>query len=718
MKPPRPSVLALAAGMLCAGLHAQTAGNPTLNAVTVTATRSEALINTVPQSISIVDRKQIEQQLTVGGGLGDILGKLVPGFGIGRESPSTFTQTLRGRNINVLIDGVPQSTNRNGARILTLIDPSAIERVEVIRGATAIYGDGATGGVVNIITRKPTQGLTQTTEVGSNLILTHPGDSLGKLLRHTVSGTKDQLEFLGNVALEQTGAFFDADGDRVPPTGTGQGSLAETRSINLLGKLGWRFDALQHLELTASAYRAEQDTSYTTDPSVPATPLRGFKARAIDGLDLDKKEGTENAMLNLDYRHGSVLGSKMHAQLFVRDYQTVYSPFRRHNGTGPGPAVFQSFIDSRKHGGRLEFDSVLSRDHGVMMTWGADYIDETTSQSGYVHDLATYNASGGRVFRSTGQERVWAPPYDVVNKGVFSQLEWQATDKLLLRGGARHDAISVRVADYINISDGRVGGGRLKYSDTLFNLGAVYDISDRVNVFGSFNQGFSLPDMGLVLRGAPAGSSFATLNTQPQTVDNYEVGVRGNWQHTQASLSVFFSKNDLGARSGGLNAPITRAPERIYGLEATLDHQLSRTLRTGGTFSWNEGKRYAADGRELGYLGNDAIAPLKLTVYLEHDTTPSWSNRLQVAYSGVRDRFDPASTTPYQNRIGAYALVDWTSNYQVSKQGTLVFGVQNLLNRQYHNTFAQSVVTPGVYGNTAYAASPGATAHVAYKHSW
>lgn len=712
------TAISLAALTCAIAASAQTAER-SLGVVTVTATRSEALVNSVPQSVTIVGREEIDKQIAVGGGLGDILGRLVPGFGVGRESPSTFTQTLRGRNINVLIDGVPQSTNRNGARILTLIDPSAIERIEVVRGATAIYGDGATGGVVNIITRKPTDKFTNVTELGSNVALTHPGDSLGGLLRHTVSGTtRGGLEFLGNAALEQTGAFFDAEGDRIPPTGTGQGTLAETRSYNLLGKLGYKLDAQQRVSLTGQLYHAEQDTNYTTDPSVPATPLRGFKARAIPGLDLDKNEGTDNAQVSLDYHHSDVMGSRMHAQLFARDYKTVYSPFRRHTGGGAGPAVFQSFIDSRKYGGRLEFDTVLSRKHAVTMTWGADYIDETTSQSGYVHDLATYNATGGRVFRSTGEVRTWVPAYDLKSVGVFSQLEWQALEKLLLRGGLRHERIDASVPDFTNINDGPVGGGRKKYSDTLFNVGAVYDLTDRVNVFASYNQGFSLPDLGLVLRNAPGGASFATLNTQPQVVDNYEIGVRGNWEHTQASFAVFYSENELGARSGGLNAPIVRAPERIYGFEATLDHQIAKAWRVGGSFSWLEGKRFNAAGDELGYLGNDAIAPPKLTAYVEHRTTPHWSNRLQVLYSGKRDRFPAGSTTPYQNAIDAYAVVDWISEYRVSDKGTLKFGITNLLNNQYHSVFAQTVVTPGVYGNTAYAASPGAALHVSYKHAW
>lgn len=712
--------LAWAVAAACTTLtHAQeTASETSLSEVTVTATRSEALINSVPQSITVVRRDEIEKQVSAGSGLGDILGKLVPGFGLGRESPSTFTQTLRGRNLNVLIDGVPQSTNRNGARILTLIDPSAVERIEVIRGATAIYGDGATGGVVNIITRKGSGSASHVTEIGSNLALPHPSGGLGTVIRHTSSGSKDSLNFLANLAVEQTGAFFDANGDRIPPSGANQGSLAETRSYSLLGKLGYQLDAQQNIHVTAQAYKAHQDTDYTTDPSVPTSPLRGHTSRAISGLKLDKKEGTENSLLSADYHNKDIFGSKLHAQLFTRDYKTIYAPFQRHNGLGAGPQIFQSFIDSSKNGGRLEFDTLLSEKYGVTMTWGADHIHETTSQSGYVHDAAVYAATGGRVFQSTGKVVTWAPPYDIISTGLYGQFEWQTSDQLMLRGGLRHEKLDAKVNDFTNINGGAVGGGSKSYSDTLFNIGAVYDLNDRINLYASYNQGFSLPDMGLTLRNAAAGASFATLNTQPQVVDNYEVGVRANWHKTQASFAMFWSKNDLGARSGGINAPIVRAPEKIYGFEATLDQQLSKTLRTGGTFSWVEGKKFTSTGTEIGYLGNDAISPPKLTLYVEHQTTPQWFNRLQLAFSGVRDRFPATSTTPYQNRIQSYAVLDWVSQYKVSQQGVLTFGINNLLNRRYHNTFAQTVVTPGVYGNTAYAAASGATLHVTYKHTW
>ncbi|MFC3217204.1 TonB-dependent receptor plug domain-containing protein [Comamonas sp. JC664] len=66
---------------------------------------------------------------------------------------SDFGMTLRGRNVLVLVDGIPLNTNRDTARNLVNVEMSRIERVEVLRGSNAIYGSGATGGVISVTTR-------------------------------------------------------------------------------------------------------------------------------------------------------------------------------------------------------------------------------------------------------------------------------------------------------------------------------------------------------------------------------------------------------------------------------------------------------------------------------------------------------------------------------------------------------------------------------------
>ncbi len=83
----------------------------------------------------------------------DILGFLVPSLTPSSGTTSNYGMTMRGRVVQYMIDGVPQTGYRDGSRQLNSIQPSMIERIEVVSGATSIYGSGATGGIINIITK-------------------------------------------------------------------------------------------------------------------------------------------------------------------------------------------------------------------------------------------------------------------------------------------------------------------------------------------------------------------------------------------------------------------------------------------------------------------------------------------------------------------------------------------------------------------------------------
>ena len=69
-------------------------------------------------------RKQVQSQLTVNSDITSILQYTVPSLGPSAGQTSNTGQTLRGRQVLVLIDGVPQSTPlRNGGRDIRVIDP-------------------------------------------------------------------------------------------------------------------------------------------------------------------------------------------------------------------------------------------------------------------------------------------------------------------------------------------------------------------------------------------------------------------------------------------------------------------------------------------------------------------------------------------------------------------------------------------------------------------
>ena len=120
--------------------------------IIITGSRIAESIDEVPASITIITQKQIAAQLKVSSEIQSLLANLVPGMAPSTGSSSNSGQTLRGRSPLVMIDGVPQSTPlRNGSLGIRTLDASVIERIEVIKGATSIYGNGAAGGILSLI---------------------------------------------------------------------------------------------------------------------------------------------------------------------------------------------------------------------------------------------------------------------------------------------------------------------------------------------------------------------------------------------------------------------------------------------------------------------------------------------------------------------------------------------------------------------------------------
>jgi iron complex outermembrane recepter protein len=681
--------------------------------VTVSATRTVESIAAIPGAVTVIDGERLQDQSDLSNNLGDALGKLVPGLALGSQSNSSYGQTLRGRNAMVLIDGVPQSTTRNITRDLTTIDPSAIERVEVIRGTTAIYGEGATGGIISITTRRPTDGRWNfTTDFGGSLSLSHPNDSFGGFVRQTVTGKRGIFDFLVNGSFDRTGGFYDAEGDRIPPDPHGQGGLADTNVYNVLGKFGLDLTKRQRLQFTVNRYYGVQDTEYASDPSVNTRPALSVKARAIPGLQLDENQDSGNTLFNLDYSNSDIFGSRLQSQLYHREYRSRFFPFDGRAFPAFGRTIYQSRLEQKKTGGRLAVETVLPRRSGLTAVYGLDYVNERTSQPVGIMDPVVFDQSGGLVWRKV-RDSIFVPLIKQQNTGLFGQFEWKKFDRLVLRGGVRHERINVRIDDFTTIANNFIRGGKLDYADTLFNLGGVFYATDVFSLFANFGQGFSVPDIGLVLRGAPVGSTVNTLPFEAQKVNNYETGVRASWQRVQSSLALFYNTSDLGTSSGGFNQPVIRAPERVYGMEAVLDAQPTDKFRVGGTLTWLEGKSDPNLDGIYTYLNSYRIPPVKVTAYVEHNTTANWFNRLQVTYSGERKRFG-ANTGFGLRPVDDYATIDYLSSIRLPK-GTLRFGVENLLNRQYFTRESQLLRTGF---NSSYAAAQGAVLSFGYSISY
>lgn len=681
--------------------------------IVVTATRSEEEEAEITRSLTVITREQIEQQSGVTRNLGDILGQLVPGLAPGNQSLSEFGQSLRGRNPLVLIDGVPQSTNRNASRNIRLIDPSVVERIEVLRGPTALYGDGATGGIINIITRSGGDG---DPEFNATLGVTgslsqFESDSLGGIIQVGVAGQEGAFDYRLSSSFERIGSLFDAEGDRIPADQLStQGSLTDTNNLNLFGKLGWEADD-HRLQFTINHFNTTQDTDFVTDPIVNTFPPGDQKALALEGLELDEQSAIRNTFLNLEYSHPDlILGSRVHAQLYYRDYLTRFFPFdggRFRIVTPEGFRIFQSRVESEEFGARLEVETPLVEDRLTLLT-GLDFANEDSVQPVTIFDSAAFDASNGLVFNPIG-DRPWVPPLNQTNLGLFAQLRWQPIEDLLVRGGLRYESIGVDVDTFTTLNGNTIAGGELDYDATLFNLGAAYSLNDNLSVFADFAQGFSVADIGLVLRGAPAGFSVTSLNPEAQRVNSYELGLRGNWDGIQASLAGFYNESNLGTTFDRETLDVVRAPERVYGIEAAVDAQLSDAWQIGSTLSFVEGENDVDDDGDYRPLTGFRIPPIKLTAYVQNETLPGWRNRLQLLYSGDRDR---AFNDGVDFRdVDDYVVLDFISSLELGN-GTLQVGIQNLLNNQYFTAPSQLL---RLRTNDSYTAAAGTTFLVQYS---
>ena len=150
-------ILLSTAAILAAGApaYAQTAIPETI----VTATRVPTPLDRVPASITVIDRRTIEERgyATVAEALASVPGVRIAQSGATGQQATAFLRGNSGRSTLVLLDGVPinDPSEPNGAFNFgneTLFD---IERIEVLRGpASSLYGSAAVGGVINLVTRR------------------------------------------------------------------------------------------------------------------------------------------------------------------------------------------------------------------------------------------------------------------------------------------------------------------------------------------------------------------------------------------------------------------------------------------------------------------------------------------------------------------------------------------------------------------------------------
>lgn len=652
--------------------------------VVVTASRVERPLSTIPNTVTLIDQVDLTQQLSIQNDLSTVLGNLIPSFSPSRQKLSNAGESLRGRKPLYLIDGVPQSNPlRNGGRDGHTIDPLMLERVEVIHGANAIHGMGASGGIINLITKEPTEDLQQAVRFETTMQPEDSSDSFGYGASYSASGKVSGIDFLGSVSYRTTGVSYDADGEVVGFDNT-QGDTMDSDTINAFIKVGYSWDE-QRIQLTVNKYHLEGSNDWL---QVNGDFTEGIPTSSIEGYVPGKKPSNDVTTINLQYSNEDIWGQKLRVQVFSQDFEGTYGAtssdtFQDASIAPLGTLVDQSQNNSEKYGLKLTMikDDIFSLPFNLV--YGVDAYEDETWQELIL----------------TG--RSWVPPTVYKNLAPYMQTEFTGVEKLSVTAGLRREISRLEADDFSTLASSGGGqfveGGEIRFSETLGNIGATYQVNDNWRIYANYAEGFSMPDVGRVLRSIKTSNESVEtyLDLEPILTENKEFGVDFNGEKFTAQLAYYASDSDFGQR-------LSRGPDGIYTVkrEKTEIDGFEFSSQWFATESDTLGLRYAHtkgryDSDENGSVDTDLdgsnISPNRVNVSWER----SWSARLstRVQANVMLDReFDDASGEEYAEFDG-YTSIDVSAQLQ-ALGGNFVLGIQNLTNEDYFTYYSQTQTPP------------------------
>lgn len=691
-----------------------------LGEIVVTARRSTDGLVAPSHPITRLDRETVEAGRAVSDTLSGVLAKAVPGLADSSRTITDYGQSLRGRGALVLVDGVPYNTNRDSARNLISVDPANIQQVEVLRGGSALYGSGATGGIISINTRPAGGPLRAETMVTGISSLSHPSsDGLSGRVQQFVSGAANGFDFAANAGWQHIGAGFDGKGDRRAPEPS-QGDLFDSTVWSLGGKVGRRIGDDGYLQGSLSWYQAHQHTDYAADPAPGRLPAGTAIARPLKGLQLAEQNQIESKVATLAYRDRDVFGSDVSVLAYYRDLFTRFTPFDARGVATRGRNVDQVFQNTKVAGARLTIKTPLG--DRTALTWGGDLNREVSDMPLDVFDPAAYDASGGLVFNRL-RTLTYMPELTTRTEGAFAQVQHRLTDRIGLEAGVRYDRAKASFDSFTPLSQSQsaapfvVQGGTIDFDAWTFNAGATWEPVDGHELYASFSQGFQLPDIGLQLRNAGVGFNIGNSDLQPVKIDSYEAGWRGRFDQVSASFAAFRTTSDFGdVQSFNNGLILLRTAERINGVEATVDYGAAQDVwRFGGTATYLSGHEKGATAVRSQDMTGYRIPPLKLTAYVAYTPNAVWDVRLQGLHSAAHDYRLNGVASFGRREVKDYTVFDLIGRYRLNDRDQVTVGVENLLNTQYLPVYSQLLRGNT---NTSRVSANGATLSVSLKRVW
>lgn len=561
-----------------------------LTPITVTATRSETDVFRVPKPVSVLDRATLTESApnTVSDLFRTVPGLDVTGVGVNQVRPSIRGQ--RGQRILLLQDGLRLNNTRRQqdfGEIPGLVDVGNVERVEVVRGpASVLYGTDAIGGVVNIISRAPT-------EYGFHGSVGYRYSSPDGQHKATgsVSGRWDRFAFTA------TGSFRDADPYSAPAGSFGDITLADKTpvfdtgvrdaSANVYGS----FDLSDGHSLYARVEHYDADTAGFgyVDPAAYAPDQPSIEIRYPYQRFSRVEFGYRGRNLHFP------LADRLDVSAYVQDNErqldlNVFVGFGPTAPAGAGVDVSNANVtDLRTIGFRVESQKFVGAGH--RLTYGVDFFRDLSDNT----DSSVTTVLGFGPPSPQVETTPTVPNASFWSLGMFAQGEFQVTSRAQLVLGLRGQDVEASTRTTPGLS------GPLSseaHSTVVGAANAIVEVTDDVSVIATLGRAFRSPNLveRFFAGPTPEGGSYQAPNPDlaPETSVNVDLGLR--YRDSRLLVEGFVFRNEIrdGIRIAPTGNTVNGLPEyqninveklRYTGIEASADAALPAGFSVGANFT-------------------------------------------------------------------------------------------------------------------------------------
>ena len=608
------------------------------------------------QSIDVVGQPQLE--LDQAANLGDALENLANvelAAGPRSSGEEVIIRGIDSRRIVFIQDGARQNF-RAGHRGVLHLDPQLIKQIEVIKGPSSVlWGSGAIGGVVSIVSKDATDLLAE-------------GESFGARLRSGYQGAADEWQQGASIFGQGDSGWhylLDVayrDGEDIK-LGSGE-HLTNSALRNQQGllTLGWDLSPEHQVKFKLSDYQADED--------VPSNPAN----QPADDNPLLQRE-TQEQNISLHY-----------------------------NWLSDSPWFDVSFTAYR-YLTEVEEDRIASprRDRTEIDTLGLD-LRNTSRWRDWVWQYGVEYYQDDTTGERDGAVRGAFPNATTDLLSVYWQGTWQLTSAWQLEPGLRYDRFTVDPED-------RGLADEQDDSEWSFSLGSLYQLTPELGLYASYGEAFRAPSANeLFVSGThfvipltipPGPDVFApnefvpNPNLRPERAENVELGLRFNQGPLQAKATVFrnrvedFIDQTVDVAISFFPVPsagstrfdnITQAELEGFELELAYDRP---TYYLRSSYGQTRG-RNVTESQPLNSVAGDKWV-------LDAGVKPElWGVRMGARVTDVAEQdkvVEPTPATPGYTLLDLY--LQWTPQQGALRGLQLNAGIDNVTDRAYRRHLAQ-----------------------------